>query len=1176
MRILEVSIDGSEQFGIFNDRSWELNSAPLTLIHGPNEAGKSTLLQLIRELLFGFKDRGNPYRFESHSGDMAATGLMEMSDGRRIRFRRRKGRKGTVLGEIESTGERINETDLQGLLGHATAELYQHVFGFSLQELARGEESLRSANLNEALFGGGLGSLTSLQGTRLSLEKEADALFSPRAKTRTINRLQSNIKRLDKELREATLKPRDFEAQQKALNDATGSLAEITSQRDDVVRRQAHIARQCNAVAVWRDLQSAREEFDAITVPDGLSAASGPDFDRLRTEATRARENLESARFEVEETESGLASLQPEPALLMGEATIRALQKRVSVVEKSAEQLPGLQTECRTKLADTREQLRQLNSEWHIDDLDDLQTNLAQRDAVERWANERAELDRRQQELSSLRPRLEKQLADARQKLERAESVPADPVLAGLVSRRERFTLWCEQLTEAQAGIADRGRSLDTQRQHLTGILLSPDCPDSELATFSIPLETDLTAAREEWAAAASACDKAIDEVQRQQKRLTKQRDVLASLDRQERAPDAKELDAARRRRDDGWSLIRQQFIDLNKTTDFDERIAEWTGDDPDSVPNQFEQAVSAADRLADERQSKAELVARREQLAAELDEQQDVADRATAELDRVQADLEQRKAEWHKQWMAAGLRPNSPDALLEWRRAFVDWLNLLREQKAAVTRQSELQSQVDTFVMELREAASKHTGFADCPADDISRQLDLAESLVQSAASAQRDREQLEEAIRDRQRELADLDRDAAALDSDVGQWTQNWSALLNDLSFPADWDVQLATKILAGLDDARRTYQDSQRVEIRARDMQVEIEQFEQQTIAACRELAPELESLPCSDAVTRLAERLEATRAAELEQKSLERERRNALERGQRCEAEVSRLTAEIDAVLQSAGTSSADEFQQLARQAARRDELKTETEQLERELKRIAGSEDVAEFTRELAATDVDTLEVRRQDIAREHDDIERQRDEALRSETDARNAFREMDGEGRATALRLEQQSNYAQLASAVDQYAPLVLAQALLSRAIERFEREHQPAILADVGSLLRRMTGGRYIGIRRRLDEDETMLIEQHDGKLKTPDQLSTGTREQLYLAIRLAYVQQYCRDSEPLPLVMDDVLVNFDDDRAKQTLDVLFEISHDIQILFLTCHRHTVELARSQRPELQLIELG
>ena len=111
---------------------------------------------------------------------------------------------------------------------------------------------------------------------------------------------------------------------------------------------------------------------------------------------------------------------------------------------------------------------------------------------------------------------------------------------------------------------------------------------------------------------------------------------------------------------------------------------------------------------------------------------------------------------------------------------------------------------------------------------------------------------------------------------------------------------------------------------------------------------------------------------------------------------------------------------------------------------------------------------------------------------------------------------------------------------------------------------------------ILRKLDDKGTLLIEQKGGDLKEPSSLSTGTREQLYLAIRLAFVMHYCRDSEPLPLVMDDVLVNFDDRRARQTLDVLIERSREVQILFLTCHRHVTELVHEALPGIEPILLS
>jgi len=99
--------------------------------------------------------------------------------------------------------------------------------------------------------------------------------------------------------------------------------------------------------------------------------------------------------------------------------------------------------------------------------------------------------------------------------------------------------------------------------------------------------------------------------------------------------------------------------------------------------------------------------------------------------------------------------------------------------------------------------------------------------------------------------------------------------------------------------------------------------------------------------------------------------------------------------------------------------------------------------------------------------------------------------------------------------------------------------------------------------------------LLAEATGKHKEPSQLSGGTREQLYLAIRLAYARHYCQENEPLPLVMDDVLVNFDDERSDAALEMLIELAQDIQVIFLTCHHDTIQRICLRLPQMEPTQL-
>jgi len=77
----------------------------------------------------------------------------------------------------------------------------------------------------------------------------------------------------------------------------------------------------------------------------------------------------------------------------------------------------------------------------------------------------------------------------------------------------------------------------------------------------------------------------------------------------------------------------------------------------------------------------------------------------------------------------------------------------------------------------------------------------------------------------------------------------------------------------------------------------------------------------------------------------------------------------------------------------------------------------------------------------------------------------------------------------------------------------------------------------------------------------------MSDGTRDQVYLSLRLAALEQYIKNKEPIPLIVDDILINFDDRRAKATLNIFEEISDNTQILFFTHHARLVELAEENK---------
>ncbi|GAB6186140.1 ATP-binding protein [Thermopirellula anaerolimosa] len=145
-----------------------------------------------------------------------------------------------------------------------------------------------------------------------------------------------------------------------------------------------------------------------------------------------------------------------------------------------------------------------------------------------------------------------------------------------------------------------------------------------------------------------------------------------------------------------------------------------------------------------------------------------------------------------------------------------------------------------------------------------------------------------------------------------------------------------------------------------------------------------------------------------------------------------------------------------------------------------------------------------------------------------------------------------------QTVHAVRDWWMLSLGQKVLERVRLRYQKERQPALLQEASEYWRRMTGGRFVRVWTPLEE-RVLLAEDREGRSYGLDQLSRGTREQLFLCLRLALASHFGRRFEPIPLILDDVLVNFDQVRAESACHALLDFAGEgRQVLLFTCHDH------------------
>ena len=130
----------------------------------------------------------------------------------------------------------------------------------------------------------------------------------------------------------------------------------------------------------------------------------------------------------------------------------------------------------------------------------------------------------------------------------------------------------------------------------------------------------------------------------------------------------------------------------------------------------------------------------------------------------------------------------------------------------------------------------------------------------------------------------------------------------------------------------------------------------------------------------------------------------------------------------------------------------------------------------------------------------------------------------------------------------------------LLEDEKNKYEKEKQPDVIKNSDIYFSKITGERYTRINVSLDDKDVSVFDKRQASKKI-EQLSRGTKEQLLISLRLGFIKEYERKAEPLPLIVDEVLVNFDPERAEKIAEILHEFGKNRQVLIFTCHPETIE---------------
>lgn len=427
------------------------------------------------------------------------------------------------------------------------------------------------------------------------------------------------------------------------------------------------------------------------------------------------------------------------------------------------------------------------------------------------------------------------------------------------------------------------------------------------------------------------------------------------------------------------------------------------------------------------------------------------------------------------------------------------------------------------------------------------------AARLLQEEREAWRDIARQEQELARARAALGAAEQRAAEAARAMDRWQKDWQRATAPLALPEGARPEEALALLQALADLGIQRQKLADIERRVEGIQRDVAQFAAQVCEQTDVFAPELSASSPPEAAARLRDLHSHALSVAAVRASVEEE----IARGARELSQVeSRRAAErqaLDALCLEIGVADANALLELEQRVARARAIDAELSQLDARLIEVCEGDDVAKLVEEARRSDRGAIAARLgdlEDLIPVHEDQSRE----LERELTRLDMGLQVYGGGEGADAAQELSATVARLAELASSWARRRLAAVVLERVVEGYRERHQGPVLARASELFSRLTLGRFSRLQVGLEETRLECVEAADGKGLELEELSRGTRFQLYLALKLASLEQYLRTAPPLPLVLDDVLVEWDDARARVALQVLAEYSERVQILLFT----------------------
>ncbi|MCA9178294.1 MAG: AAA family ATPase [Planctomycetales bacterium] len=1161
MKILRLHL---KAYGPFTDTKLDLSGGQhgLHVIYGVNEAGKSSSLRAIVDLLYGIPGQ-TPDNFVHPYRKLRIGAELQHSDGSILEMVRRKANKNSLFDADDS--KPLEDALLDRFLADVDRDLFHMMFGIDHERLRHGGEEIvkGGGRIGELLFSAGAG-ISDLQSAQKLLNEEIDQLLKASGRSGAIIDDIKEYKDAQDEVKAALVTADTWKHHDEQLQSAQrrkDSLDEKIRVAQGERNRLVRIRDATTAIGQWK---KAKNDLSAVAdiplLPDDFEKESNDLLLALRNaeqQTTDAEKALKSLNEELAELTI------PEELLQEADAT-EAIRDRLGGHRKAMADRPRLETKFEEAENEAKEILRELGRAPDLSKIEELRLpndktvriqNLGnqQEALVERLRSSRRDCDKIRSAIS----RIEEEVGNL-------QVPPDDEGLKDVLETIQSGGDWEGQLRSLQEEIEELQGTAAIELSQLG--LWSGEL--EELEELAVPsLETieqfsdDMKAKEAEVRSARTRVREKVEE----KSSLNQQ---LAKLELGQTVPTEENLNQARELRNAGWQLI---LASWDSRPDLDSSVDDFLQKFPtsSSLLEAYRRSVDDADQIGDQLRQDADRVAAKSRIQFEIDQCERNIKKFEEDLEKLEKESSGIESRWIEIWAPLSIKPLSPAEMRDWLRRqqqLVETAGQLRTKRLQVKR---LATRIDEMIGDLVTTLQKVD--SDCQVDgcSLNELLRLGAGKIEEIRTAQNRRDQQIKDLDTNRQDLVEAESRFEEAEQDLGNWRADWATEMEALGLSDGALPSQANSVLQDIGRLFQKFRDADQLRIRLDGIDRDAREFASDVKKLVGKTLPELAKKSPEDAVSLLSTRLKEARLDQEKRDSLSRQIEKQGEKLKGAESASSEATTALDEMCRLASCDSHDQLSQAAIQSRRRRELESTVRGLEESISGQSGGMDFDTFLQEVESEplDIDLIQPRIDELEGQVKELNGERDTVIGQIKEENIELAKIDGGSKASELSLKRESIASRLEERVQELARLRLAAAVLHAAIEEYREKNQGPVLSRASEIFSRITLDGFSGLQADFDErGEPVLtgVRKSSGEKITVAGMSDGTCDQLYLALRLASLENWLSRHEPLPLIVDDVLLNFDDNRAIAGLKVLAELSRHTQVVFFTHHQHLVDMAR------------